>query len=182
MSDSFLDDFKDDSQSALDEVMKYVDTLDTLLTTIANLSEELADTQKKYDDIAKNVLPAMLASNGLDELKLANGKKVTIREDVFVSVPKDEEKRKVSLEWLRNNGGEDLIKEDVVVQAPSEDFKEYLREAELVYEEEIAVNTNSLKAWFKRRLGMSKGSVQDIEITSVPKELNLFIDRRAEIK
>jgi hypothetical protein len=182
MSDSFLDDFKDESTSALQEVMQYVDTLDTLDEDIASLEEQLTEKRSLYDEISKLTLPTLLAQNGLDELKLSNGKKLRIKEDVFVAVPKNEEGRKVALAWLSSQGGADLIKENVTVEEPTDDFKNYLRVNNFTFEDITAVNTNSLKAWFKRKLGMTKGSIQELDLNEVPKEMNLFIERKAEIK
>lgn len=182
MSDSFLDDFKDESTSALQEVMQYVDTLDTLDEDIASLEEQLTEKRSLYDEISKLTLPTLLAQNGLDELKLSNGKKLRIKEDVFVAVPKSEEGRKVALAWLSSQGGADLIKENVTVEEPTDDLKNYLRVKNFTFEDITAVNTNSLKAWFKRKLGMTKGSIQELDLNEVPKEMNLFIERKAEIK
>ena len=182
MGDSFLDDFKDESTSALQEVMQYVDTLDTLDEDIASLEEQLTEKRSLYDEISKLTLPTLLAQNGLDELKLSNGKKLRIKEDVFVAVPKNEKGRKVALAWLSSQGGADLIKENVTVEEPTDDFKNYLRVNNFTFEDITAVNTNSLKAWFKRKLGMTKGSIQELDLNEVPKEMNLFIERKAEIK
>ena len=182
MSDSFLDDFQDDSGSALDEVMKYVDTLDTLSQDIEAMEESLKAKQALFDELSKETLPALLAQNGLDELKLSNGKKLSIKEDVFASIPKNDEGKKLALEWLGNNGGIDLIKEEVTVDNPTPEFKNELRVQGLTFEESTAVDTNSLKAWFKRRLGMTKGSIQDLDLNEVPKAMNLFIERKAVIK
>jgi len=182
LSDSFLDDFKDDTGSALDEVMQYVDTLNTLAVDIEAIEELLKAKQALFDELSKETLPALLAQNGLDELKLSNGKKLSIKEDVFVDIPKNDEGKKLALEWLGNNGGIDLIKEEVTVDNPTPEFKNDLRVRGLTFEESTAVNTNSLKAWFKRRLGMTKGSIQDLDLNEVPKAMNLFIERKAVIK
>ena len=182
MSDQFLDDFKDDSKSAIEEVMEYVTTLQTLDNDIEAIEQQLKDKQAIRDEIAKETLPALLAENGLDEMKLSNGMKLTIKEDVFVSVPKNDEGKKKVLEWLKANGGEDLVHQELTVEGPSEWLRQTLKENECVFEEEIAVNTNSLKAWFKRQLGMTKGSIQSIDLNQVPKEANLYVERRAVIK
>lgn len=182
MSDSFLDDFQDDTGSALEEVMKYVDTLTTLASDIENIEAQLKEKNALYEELSKETLPALLAQNGLDELKLANGKKLSIKEDVFVGIPKNDESKKIALEWLGANGGVDLIKEEVTVDNPTPEFKNELRVQGFTFEESTAVNTNSLKAWFKRRLGMTKGSIQDLNLNEVPKAMNLFIERKAVIK
>jgi hypothetical protein len=182
LSDDFLDDFVDESSSALDEVMKYVDTLDTLASDIEKISEQLKEKQSLFDELSKETLPALLAQNGLDELKLSNGKKLSIKEDVFVGIPKNDEGKKLALEWLGENGGTDLIKEEVTVDNPTPELKNELRISGMTFEENTSVNTNSLKAWFKRRLGMTKGSIQDLDLNEVPKAMNLFIERKAVIK
>jgi hypothetical protein len=162
--------------------MKYVNVLETLEEDIHNLEEQLKSKEAIRDELSKETIPAMLSENGLDELKLSNGKRLSIKEDLYVTLPKNETGRKSVLNWLRNNGGADLIKEDMVIETPPDEVKTFLALRGVTYSQELAVNGNSLKAWFKRKLGLAKGSIQEIQLDSVPKEANLYIDRRVEIK
>lgn len=182
MSDSFLDDFKDESATALEEVMRYVNVMQTLEHDIQSLEDQLKEKVLLYEEVSERTLPAMLAENGLDELKLANGKKLSVSEDVYVSVPKNDIGRKIVLKWLSDNGADDLIKENMIIEEPPEELKTFISMRGINYSQDRTVNTNSLKAWFKRKLGMARGSIQEIQLTDVPKEANLFVERRAKIR
>lgn len=182
MSDTFLDDFKDDSQSAFDEVMGYVEAFETLEHDIESLTEQLKEKQASFDELSKQMLPAVLAQNGLEELTLSNGRKLGIKEDVYISLPKNDNGKKIVLEWLRSHGGEDLIHNELSIDEPTPEVCAFIKGQNITFNESATVNTNSLKAWTKRKLGMTKGSIQDIDINQFPKEANLFVERRAEIK
>lgn len=182
MNDTFLDDFVDDSESAIEGVMAYINVVEALDHDIQLLEDQLKEKKERYDELVKKTLPTLLAENGLDSMTLANGKKLTIKEDIFVSLPKNDIGRKAVLTWLAKNGGVDLIKEDMIVEAPPEELKTFLSMRGIFYAQNTTVNGNSLKAWFKRKLGMTKGSQQEIDLNMVPKEANLYIERKVEIK
>jgi arsenate reductase-like glutaredoxin family protein len=182
MSDTFLDNFKDDSQSALDEVMSYVHVMETLQQDIDDLNDKLKEKQATFDELSKEMLPNLLSQNGLDELSLSNGRKLKIKEDVYISVPKNDSGKKAVLDWLKDNGGADLIHDELSIDAPTDSVKSYIKDQNIPFNEALSVNTNTFKAWTKAKLGMTKGSIQSIAINQFPKEANLFVERRAEIK
>lgn len=92
----------------------------TLLVSI------LRDAQDKVDGLdaqikrAKEVvrrmeeetIPCAMQEMGVDEIKLTDGTKVTIKDDVYVAIPKANQEQ--AYEWLNSKGHGGMIKIDVV--------------------------------------------------------------------
>ena len=82
---------------------------------IASLEEQLKTKKAEADDIGSRVIPELLAEQGLSEIKLADGSKVSVRKEFRATVPKDELRREQALQWLRDQGLGDIIKNNVTV-------------------------------------------------------------------
>lgn len=91
---------------------------------------ELKALNKKRDHLTLNVLPDLMFGAQLSELKLVNGKTITIKDDLRASIRtlatiqkiKDAgeraaafAKREQAIQWLRENGLDGLLKTDVEV-------------------------------------------------------------------
>ena len=82
---------------------------------IASLEEQLKSKKAEADDIGSRVIPELLAEQGLSEIKLADGSKVSVRKEFRATVPKDDIRRQGCLQWLRDNNLGDIIKNNVSV-------------------------------------------------------------------
>ena len=82
---------------------------------IAALEEQLKNKKAEADDIGSRVIPELLAEQGLSEIKLADGSKVSVRKEFRATVPKDDLRRETALQWLRDQGLGDIIKNNVSV-------------------------------------------------------------------
>ena len=82
---------------------------------IAALEDQLKNKKAEAEDIGSRVIPELLAEQGLSEIKLADGSKVSVRKEFRATVPKDDMKREAALQWLRDQGLGDIIKNNVTV-------------------------------------------------------------------
>ena len=82
---------------------------------IAALEEQLKSKKAEADDISSRVIPELLQEQGLSEIKLADGSKVSVKKEYRCTLPKDEEKRTQCYKWLRDQGLGDIIKNNVFV-------------------------------------------------------------------
>ena len=82
---------------------------------IASLEEQLKTKKLEADDISSRVIPELLAEQGLSEIKLADGSKVSVKKEFRCTLPKDEAKRTAAYQWLRDNKLEDIIKNNIFV-------------------------------------------------------------------
>ena len=82
---------------------------------IAALEEQLKSKKAEADDISSRVIPELLQEQGLSEIKLADGSKVSVKKEFRCTLPKDETKRTAAYQWLRDQGLGDIIKNNVFV-------------------------------------------------------------------
>ena len=82
---------------------------------IALLEERLKDKKQDADHISSKIIPELLAEQGLSEIKLADGSKVSVKKEFRATLPKDEVKRDAAYKWLRDQGLGDIIKNNVFV-------------------------------------------------------------------
>ena len=92
---------------------------------IGSVANDIADTDKEINDIeeqlkkkkdykkhlSENVLPNLFAEVGLSELKLADGRLISVKDYYGASIKP--EKKAMAYAWLRNNGFGDLVKNQV---------------------------------------------------------------------
>ena len=82
---------------------------------IAALEEQLKSKKAEADDISSRVIPELLAEQGLSEINLADGSKVSVKKEFRCTLPKDDVKREAAYNWLRDQGLGDIIKNNVFV-------------------------------------------------------------------
>jgi hypothetical protein len=82
---------------------------------IEALEEKLKAKKAEADDISSRVIPELLAEQGLSEIKLADGSKVSVKKEYRCTLPKDDLRREQCYEWLRTEKLGDIIKNNVIV-------------------------------------------------------------------
>ena len=82
---------------------------------IADLEEQLKAKKLEADDISSRIIPELLHEQGLSEIKLSDGSKVSVKKEYRCTLPKDEDKREQCYKWLRDQGLGDIIKNNVFV-------------------------------------------------------------------
>ena len=82
---------------------------------IAELEDKLKAKKAEADDISSRVIPELLAEQGLQEIKLADGSKVSVKKEFRATLPKDDLRRESAYQWLRDQGLGDIIKNNVTV-------------------------------------------------------------------
>ena len=82
---------------------------------VAELEEKLKAKKEERDDIITRVIPELLAEQGLQEIKLADGSKVSVKKEFRATLPKDEIRREAAYQWLRDQNLGDIIKNNVTV-------------------------------------------------------------------
>ena len=82
---------------------------------VAELEEKLKAKKAEADDISSRVIPELLQEQGLQEIKLADGSKVSVKKEFRATLPKDDLRREAAYQWLRDQGLGDIIKNNVSV-------------------------------------------------------------------
>jgi hypothetical protein len=156
-----LDDLENDQQNLIErtDIQTLADSckeLQAFENEIAELEEKIKHKKEQADKISSEVIPNLLAEQGLSSLKLADGSGVEVRKSYSCTVKKDSVESAYT--WLRENGLGDLIKNEVAVQfGKGEDNKaEQLLglAAEQGYEptQKQKVEPMTLKALYRERI------------------------------
>tara|TARA_R110002050_G_scaffold796_1_gene5636 strand:+ start:1932 stop:2492 length:561 start_codon:yes stop_codon:yes gene_type:complete len=119
MSNLTLDDLEDDQQQLIEKtdiqtLASYCQELQGYQEDIERLEAEVKKYKEKADKISSEIIPNLLAEQGLSSLKLADGSGVEVRKTYSCTAKKDSVES--AFEWLRENGLGDLIKNEVAVQ------------------------------------------------------------------
>lgn len=157
----------------------YIDNQDkNVLKNLSKMGEQLkklkvdmlaaataAETAKKaYEHYANVVIPQEMFSAGVDSIGLVSGGSLKLKRNFYCQPNKNAEERKRIVDWLRANGGEHLVKHDASVSA--EDMSK-LDAQGIPYIENTSVNTTSLKAFLKDKIGVTTG-IQQIAVEDIP--------------
>ena len=128
-------------------------------------TQALADAAKKeFEHYANVIIPQEMFSAGVDSIGLATGGSLKVKRNFYCQPNKNEVDHKKIVEWLRANGGGHLVKHDASVSA--EDMKK-LDAQGIPYIENTSVNTTSLKAFLKDKIGATTG-IQQIAVEDIP--------------
>lgn len=93
----------------------HVDKLVDLKEQIARSDEHTKNLKTMYDKISSEVIPNILAEQGLQSLKLADGTVLEVNKKYRCTLPKDPTKKESAYQWLREQGLGDIIKNEVAV-------------------------------------------------------------------
>jgi hypothetical protein len=112
-------DFEQDQQEIIEKtdistLSRYCLMLQNLEDQMLNMEKDLKKLKEEADKIGSEIIPNLLAEQGLSSLKLADGSSIDIRKSYNCTIKKDQVES--AFEWLRNNGLGDLIKNEVAVQ------------------------------------------------------------------
>lgn len=120
--------------------------------------------KKEFEHYANVIIPREMFSAGVDSVGLASGGSLKIKRNFYCQPNKNDTDRKIIVEWLRANGGGHLVKHDASVSA---DDMSKLEQNGIPYIENTSVNTTSLKAFLKDKIGVTTG-VQQITVEDIP--------------
>ena len=153
--------FEEDQQEVLEKtdiktLSHYCLMLQNYEDQIANMEDQIKQIKEQADKISSEVIPNMLAEQGLSSLKLADGSAVEVKKSYSCTIKKDDVES--AYQWLRKNGLGDLIKNEVAVtfgKGEDNKAKELLDLAEQEgYEpqQKSKVEPMTLKALYRERV------------------------------
>lgn len=128
-------------------------------------TQQIADQAKKeFEHFANVIIPQEMFSAGVDSIGLASGGMLKVKHNFYCQPNKNAEDRKKIVDWLRANGGGHLVKHDASVSAEDMDK---LEKNGIPFIENTNVNTTSLKAFLKDKIGATTG-IQQITVDEIP--------------
>ena len=181
MSDdtSWMDDVTVEQEGAtlIKNMNKYVDELLRLRWEMEEAEEKARRAKAAYDTYSRATLPDIFKLNGVTSIQSNDGVIIKIVTKTTASMKKDKESRDSVCKWLREHDGERLIKEELIVDSLN---KDRLRDAGVAFDEDVSVNTNSLKAFLLDALGQN-GAPATITVEDIPKGVSFYQWDEAEV-
>ncbi|MHA2122784.1 MAG: gp33 family protein [Promethearchaeota archaeon] len=112
--------FEEDKQDLVEKtdinaLSVQVDKLLDIEKQIETSEEHTKNLKTIYDKISSEIIPNVLAEQGLKSLKLADGTVLEVNKKYSCTIPKDPAKKEAAYKWLREQGLGDLIKNEVAV-------------------------------------------------------------------
>lgn len=160
------------------QIQEHVKKLRALQWDMIQAEEAFKQAEKEYNDYSRTVMPDLFKMNGLDALTMDDGSVVRVVTKTNCSINKNDIDRANVAKWLREHGAPQLVKSECIVP-PSQ--VEKLKAANIIYQEETTMNTNSVKAFILDQLGQ-KGAPATITKEDLPKGLNFFQFDEMEIQ
>ena len=156
-----LEDFERDQQEVIEktdiqQLSGYCLELQALEDEISTKEEETKALKEKADKIASEIIPNMLAEQGLSSLKLADGSGVEVRKTYSCTVKKDN--LASAYQWLRDNGLGDIIKNEVFVtfgkgeDNKAQDLLDLAEQSGYEPQQKQKVEPMTLKALYRERI------------------------------
>ena len=106
-----LEDVKDLPENRLEKIGAVATDISETEKEIVDLKHKLKKKEEYITKLSEEVLPTLFSEVGLSELKLADGRKLSVSEYFRASIKV--ENRPLAHTWLRNNGFGDLVKNQI---------------------------------------------------------------------
>lgn len=124
---------------------------------IAQMTVDLAEEQGKLDKILKGHIPSIMEQLGLEEFKLKDGSKVTVKQDIKCGIT--EERKPAAFAWLADNEYDGIIKTGIALAFGKGEIADAERAIEVLHEAgfgaaelDKSIHPSTLKSFVKERL------------------------------
>ena len=182
MSD-FLSEYEEQPDSnELSELSKMVELLIEQRRTVSLMEENLKKEKEKERKLSEDDIPSFMSLRGLKSLTTEKGFKVEVKEDLKAYLPKNDVEKSIVLKWIIENGGESIIKDQIIIEEPEEKVKIFLKENGIPFLSLKDIHNRTLVSFLKGLLGLSKGSLQEVEYGDLPEELHPYLYNKTIIK
>ena len=167
----FLADEASDLRAAIpaDDKLAAINTLVLRAEELARELEELEETRKHKDDerrrLVERDIPDAMREVGLSLVRLTDGSEVSLKDDVYASIP--EAKLRTALSWLRQQGFGDIIKNEVRVAFGSGEDLEAQQVADFLlqngrdFARRETVHPQTLRAFAREQLARGRSLPED---------------------
>lgn len=164
MSDETVPDYSNEVAEPSVDVLSRLRTLAMKMLLLEDdieaAEKQAKDSKEKLAALAQKIVPELMLSAGLDEIKIAGGHKIVVEKKIHASLPQDEERKAIWMKYLEETGDAELIKRQVIVDYGKESTKqvqillEHLREIDVhtfaKITEKADIHNQTLLAYLRR--------------------------------
>lgn len=143
-----------------------VEMLAAMDLSVPELEEALKLRKVTLQTIKESSLPNALEAFGLSEVKLLDGSKVTVKDEVYSAIT--EENKPAAFSWLEKTGNDGIIKNEFKVpfgkgqDSEAKELESILREHGISYSSSRSIHYQTLRAFVKQQLEGGKPIPSDI--------------------
>lgn len=149
------------TQDTLQELKDLVELYKAQSADVEELEEDAKEAKKRFNKTSQELIPNLLLAHGLTDIRIDTGEKITVKEDVSVTV-KDDDK---FFAFLKKRDEDDIIKLQVsFARMDSEKISAlfaFLLDNEYDYEMQRNVHGQTKKKYFKELLGLGKSDIEE---------------------
>jgi hypothetical protein len=158
------------------------------------LEEKLKTAKKQVENISGNLIPNLLASSGLSEVRLGTGEKITVKKGLSVSYDKVADQNKL-FAFLKKENAADLIKTTFSIpQVPDgtlDKIFDFMDSTVVTYETKMDVHAKTLEKFIRELTAVDKpdeerqrlyeqGRIKNIE--ELPEFLKVYTFSKTKIE
>jgi len=154
------------NDDALSQISRLAIDMRQASRNVEQLEEQLKAAKEQLTQISEHDLPEAMAAVGMGEVKLSDGTKVTVKDNIFARITA--ENAIEAHAWLCDHGHGNLIKREFKIafgrdqEEWAEKFQAGLTAQNVAYDRKQAVHSSTLKSFVK-------GQLEDGE--EIPEEL-----------
>lgn len=169
-----------EEKATLENLVHEAEIMKELKENIDDLTETLGELNKQYIHISQHVIPSMLDELGMKSFDLKDGGRISVKDFMSGSLPKDPQQFEAAVDWLKDNDLESILKTHVNLQFgkgsdnEAKNLLAMLREQGYEPNSQYTAHPQTLYASIREL--MKDGKTIPFEL------LGLYVGKRAEIK
>ena len=173
----FLKDKDDSGIDTLDmnTLQGMIESYDAFAEEVAKAEKYLKMAKKQFNRVALETIPQFLLSNGITQMKLADGRDVKVKEDISATVKDDLAFR----QWLRDRNEDDIIKVKYnfgkMKGSALNALSDYLATNDYDYDVDESIHAQTKKKYFKEL-------IKEIGQEELPEFVTIYNIRKATVK
>lgn len=151
---------------SLDQMAALARALVDADASVEQAEVNLKDTKERARILREETIPSAMQEMGLEEIKLDTGEKLSVKQDVYASIPAAQKDQ--AFQWLEDNGFGGLIKVEVAAdfrKGEAEQALELFRELQtrgLQVGFDQSVHAQTLKAFLREQLAVGTNVPLDL--------------------
>ena len=151
-----------------------------LQSEIDNIQEYLKKIQHELAEIEERELPQALLQANMLEFRLVGGGKIAVRDVIQGGLHKDQEKREFTMQWVVDEGGQEIIKDHFEIDYTKGSYDEavalrkLLADNKIHFDEFESIHGMTLQAFLREKL--RQGTVPPFD------KMGIRYFKKAEIK
>lgn len=133
--------------------------------------ERLKEKKKELENVSRNLIPSILNSTGLSEVRLSTGEKLQVQDKVMSSIV-DKNYTLAYRNMINAEGGDDratelidsLFKSQVVIDQISDEVLDILLDHNIPYDSKRSIHHQTLNKYCRDRLASGKAIPEGISV------------------